>query len=395
MQEESIGFKFMKSKYFNMISFVSATATLFFGSIAFAASPESHRSSATISDNEVPVLEVSAEAFGRNIMTVSEATVSQPSVTDAYFAREQVLTSAGADEALEEVLTDVEPAEEPATYWGYTNLGLASVENHLNVRAYPSEDGRLIGKMSNDAACEILDVSEDGWAHIISGEIEGYVSMDYLLTGPAAIARANQIITPIATVTTDSLKVREAPNTDCAVITMVPEGEELKVLQVLDGWIQIDLDDEDAFVSAEYVTVEEKLTTAITMTELLYGEGVSDVRVDLCQYAKQFVGNPYVWGGTSLTNGADCSGFVLSVYAKYGVTLPHSSRAQANCGTTVSLSAVKPGDLIFYTRGGTINHVAIYIGNGQVVHASSPSTGIRISSMYYRTPYKAVSLLYD
>ncbi|MDE6687336.1 MAG: C40 family peptidase, partial [Lachnospiraceae bacterium] len=138
--------------------------------------------------------------------------------------------------------------------------------------------------------------------------------------------------------------------------------------------------------------VEERLSTAITMSELLYGEGVSDVRVDICQYAKQFVGNPYVWGGTSLTRGADCSGFVLSLYAKYGITLPHSSAAQANCGRRVALSQMKPGDLVFYTKGGSINHVAMYIGNGQVIHASSPSTGIRISSVNYRTPYVAVSL---
>jgi len=108
---------------------------------------------------------------------------------------------------------------------------------------------------------------------------------------------------------------------------------------------------------------------------------VSDVRVELCEYAKQFIGNPYVWGGTSLTKGADCSGFVLSVYAKYGISLPHSSRAQANSGTRISMSEAKPGDLVFYAKGGRINHVGIYIGGGQLVHASSPKTGIRVSNV--------------
>ncbi|MDY4838965.1 MAG: C40 family peptidase, partial [Lachnospiraceae bacterium] len=109
-------------------------------------------------------------------------------------------------------------------------------------------------------------------------------------------------------------------------------------------------------------------------------------RVACVSYATQFVGNPYVWGGTSLTNGADCSGFTMSVMAKYGVYLPHSSRAQANCGTRVSASEAQPGDLFFYGSGKGINHVAIYIGNGQIVHASSPSTGIKISNAFYRSP---------
>jgi cell wall-associated NlpC family hydrolase len=114
----------------------------------------------------------------------------------------------------------------------------------------------------------------------------------------------------------------------------------------------------------------------------------------LAAYALQFVGNPYVWGGTSLTNGADCSGFVLSIYAQWGIYLPHDAELQANYGTEVSLSALMPGDLLFYSSGGyAIGHVAIYIGGGQVVHASSPSTGIKVSVYNYRTPCKAVRLL--
>ena len=187
---------------------------------------------------------------------------------------------------------------------------------------------------------------------------------------------------------TDALRVREEANTDCPVVMKVANGEELEVVDTsTEGWVKVLVDNEECYVAEEYVEVGEKLRTAITMTELLYGEGVSDVRVDLCQYAKQFVGNPYVWGGTSLTKGADCSGFTLSVFKKYGITLPRTSREQATRGTKVSMSEILPGDLIFYAKGGTINHVAIYIGGGKVVHASNPSTGIRISSSTYRTPY--------
>lgn len=164
------------------------------------------------------------------------------------------------------------------------------------------------------------------------------------------------------------------------------EGESLEVVEEgTDGWIKVLVDDQEGYISAEFANVREELGTAMTMTELMYGQGVSDVRVDLCQYAKQFIGNPYVWGGTSLKKGADCSGFVMSVFKQYGFSLPHSSRAQSQMGKKISLSDAKPGDLVFYSGGGRINHVAIYIGGGQVVHASNPRTGIRISAATYRT----------
>lgn len=278
------------------------------------------------------------------------------------------------------------------SFWGYTNIGIAQVDNNLNVRETPDESGKLVGKLPKDAACEILSV-EGNWAHIQSGDVEGYVSMDYLLTGVEAKLKAREVFKTVAVVTTDALKIREEPNTECGVLTTVPEGEELEVVEVLDGWVKINLDDEEYYVCADYVEVQEKLGTAFTMTQLLYGQGVSDLRVDLCEYAKQFVGNPYVWGGTSLTNGADCSGFVMSVFKNFGYSLPHYSGSQANSGTKISMSEAQPGDLIFYGKNGTINHVAIYIGGGQVVHASSPSTGIKISSYNYRSPMKVVRIL--
>ncbi len=278
--------------------------------------------------------------------------------------------------------------------WGYTNLGIADVSDNLNIRAIAAEDGRLVGKLPRNAACEVVD-TDGTWAHIQSGSVEGYVSLEYLLTGVPAKFKAEELATTVARVTTDGLNVRAEANTESEVITLVAQGEELEVAAVEGDWVKVLLDDDEVFVSAEYVEVSAQLSTAVTMSELLYGQGISDVRVDICQYAKEFIGNPYVWGGTSLTKGADCSGFVMSVFKKYGVKLPRNSRAQANSGTTIKVSEAKPGDLIFYAKGKTINHVAIYIGNGQVVHASSPKTGIKISNVTYRSPFKAVRVLYD
>lgn len=283
-------------------------------------------------------------------------------------------------------------SEARGSLWGYTNLGISNVDNNLNIRQSPSEDGKLAGKLPKDAACEIVKV-EGEWTLIRSGKVEGYVKSEFLLDGWNAKKRADEAMAVVAVVKTDSLKVREQPNTECEVITMVPQGEELDVVEVSGDWVKILLDNEENYVAAEYVSVEEKLGTAITMTELLYGQGVSNIRVDLCQYAKQFIGNPYVWGGTSLTKGADCSGFILSVFKNFGISLPRSSSSQAGEGTKISISEAQPGDLIFYAKGGHINHVALYIGGGQVVHASSPKTGIKISKYNYRTPAKIMRVL--
>ena len=282
---------------------------------------------------------------------------------------------------------------EKTSHWGYNNLGLANVDNHLNIRQEPSETGKLIGKLSKNAACEILSV-EDGWAHIKSGKVDGYCSTDYLFMGEQAVSKAKEVVSMVAVVDTETLKVREKPNTECAVITLIPRDEELEVVEVMEnGWIKFLLDDEEAYVSGDFVKVEERLEKAATLTELLYGQGVSNARVDLVQYAKQFIGNPYVWGGTSLTNGADCSGFTMSVYKKYGISLPHHSGSQAQLGRKVTLAEAQPGDLVFYAKNGSINHVAIYIGGGQVVHASNERTGIKISSVNYRTPATIRSFL--
>lgn len=110
-------------------------------------------------------------------------------------------------------------------------------------------------------------------------------------------------------------------------------------------------------------------------------------------YAAQFVGNPYVYGGSSLTNGADCSGFTMRIFEHFGVSTGRTSRDQASNGKQISLSEIQPGDLLFYASGKTINHVALYIGDGKIIHASTSKTGIIISNAYYRTPAKAVTFL--
>lgn len=342
---------------------------------------------------------IAATMFFSMPLSVRATETGAADVQDSMEEETELLT-AGVGDLFTSVLTKDEYTEiaqrAKGALWGYTELGICNVqENNLNIRKEPDESGKLVGKLPKNAACEIIS-SENGWAYIKSGKVEGYVKEEYLSTGYEAKKKGEELASALAVATADALNIREEPSTDAEIITQVAAGEALDIVEIRDdGWIKVYLDDEEVYVSGEYVEVKSDLATAITMTELLYGQGVSDVRVDLCQYAKQFLGNPYVWGGTSLTGGADCSGFVLSVFSKYGVSLPHSSRAQANQGTSISASELKPGDLVFYAKGGTINHVAIYIGGGQVIHASSPKTGIKISPYNYRTPHKMVRVLYD
>ena len=298
--------------------------------------------------------------------------------------------------SISETVTEISAAAlEEQDVFGFKNLGIAQVESgNLNVREAASTDSKMVGKMPRNAACEILS-DEGEWYYISSGEITGYVKAEYIITGDEAKALAETLVRKVAIALTDSLNVRTEPNTECSVMTTISTGEELEFVEELDGWVKVSVDNDDGYVAKEFVEVKDVLPRALTMTEARYGVGVSDVRVSLVDFACQYVGNPYVWGGTSLTKGADCSGFVLAVFKEYGYSLPHYSVSQSQCGTKISEAELLPGDLVFYSNGSRINHVAIYIGGGQVVHASNPKTGIRISGYKYRTPVKYVRIIND
>ena len=278
---------------------------------------------------------------------------------------------------------------------GYTNLGMSVISSgNLNIRQEASTDSEVIGILTNHNACELLEDAGE-WYKVTSGKVTGYVNKQYLVTGDEAESIAEQEIKTVATVNTETLNVRAEKSTEAAVLSQVGNSEAFTVNSVADGWVEISVDDSVGYISQDYVTLAQALPTAKTIEQVKYGDGVSDVRASVVSYALQFVGNRYVWGGTSLENGVDCSGFTMRILGKYGISLPHSSRAQPSYGTKISASEAKPGDLFFYGSGRSISHVAIYIGNGQIVHASNKRDGIKVSNAYYRNPICVARYLPD
>lgn len=291
----------------------------------------------------------------------------------------------------------------------YKNLFVSKVDTYQNVRSEPENkgDSNVIGKLTSMAGGEILE-KLDGWYKIKSGNITGYISADpeLVATGAEAKDLAVNHIQRMAIVNTDALNVRAEPNTESKIWTRITKEERYSVVDVLeDNWVEIELDTGDsddgsnhAYISTRDNNAEVRyaLNEAVKFSPLKEAENQQmSLRNKVVNYALKFVGGRYVWGGTNPNTGADCSGFVQYVMRNAaGVSLPRTSREQAKVGRAVKSSEMKPGDLIFYANsGGTINHVAMYIGNGQIVHAASRRSGIKISTWNYRTPKVIRSVL--
>ncbi len=269
-------------------------------------------------------------------------------------------------------------------------LAVSTADDFVNIRKEPNTDSEVLGKLYSNAVAQILEETDDGWCKIKSGDVTGYVKKEFVTTGEKAKEIAEETSTLVATVTTETLRVRAAADMESDVITLVPQGEKLDIISETDGWIEVNTSDGQGFISADFADVENEYVEAeskeaeearITSESASSGSASgSSLGQKVANYALQFVGNPYVWGGTSLTNGADCSGFVLSVFAHFGYTMPHNDAADRSMGTAVDgLANAQPGDVVCY-----YGHVGIYIGVGQIVNASNPTNGIRVNSASYR-----------
>lgn len=334
--------------------------------------------------------------------------------------------------------TDVASNEAETVKSAYADVAIAKVQDYVNVRAENNEDSEVLGKLYNNSAATVLETTDDGWYKISSGSVTGYVKSEYVVVGDDATVKSAG--RRVATVNTETLKVRTAADENSEVLGLVAGEDDLTVIdESADGWVGVSTEDGTGYVSSDYVSLDTEFTYAESKeeeaarlakeeadrkaaaeaaakeeakknaalesnksskasNESKKSEAVEETADEessssdssseesysapsgsngqaVVDYACQFVGNPYVYGGSSLTNGTDCSGFVMSVYAQFGISLPHSSSALRSVGYGVSVDDMQPGDIICYS-----GHVAIYCGGNTIVHASNPSTGIKYTS---------------
>ncbi len=310
-----------------------------------------------------------------------------------------------------------------------SSLAFAKVNNYVNIRSKANVNSKILGKLYKDSVATILK-KEGGWYRVKSGSVTGYIKGNYLITGKKAEEHSEKVGNTMAKVSTTTLRVREKASEQSTTLTLVPIGEEYQVTKEKKDWVKIKVDEATSgYVAKDYVELKKVYEEAVSIEEeqarlaeqaasviqtsssslntgskevnktnsnKVQSSSVSNqssLRNQIVNYALRFEGNPYVWGGTSLTRGTDCSGFTQSVLKNFGINIPRTSRAQAASGRRVDLNDIQPGDLIFYRRNGRINHVALYIGNGKVIGAKSSREGIKITNYNYRTPYKAVSYI--
>ncbi len=299
--------------------------------------------------------------------------------------------------AEEEIIVEI-PDEEQE------NVVVAQTKDYVRVRSAASDNAQVVGKFYKDAVGLILS-EEGGWYEIQSGNVVGYVRKEYCMTGQQAQEMAAQLGNRMAEVLCDRLVVRLGATEEATVLGMVAMGDTLLVTGETQDWVRVDIEEGYGWVNKEFVRVYTEYTRAESVEEeklrlekeekdrekariaaaknaILTVEKTDETEMGIAvaKYAIQFIGNPYVWGGVSLTDGVDCSGFVMKVYEEFGVELPHSSAADRSQGYAVDgLENALPGDLICYS-----GHVALYIGDGQIVHAASEKSGIKVSNADYR-----------
>lgn len=332
-----------------------------------------------------------------------------------------------------------------ATESKYANKAVADIYSTttLNIRKKGSINAKIVGKMKKGNIATVLKKGSE-WSKVRSGNVTGYVKNQYLVFGDEIKNFAKQNVKKVAKVQTETLRVRKKASTDSKIVTLVSEDDKLKVKKQTDDWAKVKVDGQTGYVSKDYAKVTYSFGKAKSMKQIQAEQAAKEAQKQAAQttignesastsssntsnssttsgstkassvqaakkasvsvsssgssatgsriasYAQQFIGNPYRYGGNSLTSGIDCSGFTQQIMAKFGYSISRTSSSQAGEGRAVSTSNLRAGDLVFYGNGGSINHVAVYIGGGQVVHASNsapyPRGGIKISNVNYRTP---------
>lgn len=325
-------------------------------------------------------------------------------------------------ETLEAETEETVESQEETEENEYADLAIAQVSNYVNVRSLPNTDSDIVGKIYNGAVAQVLSVTgeDHDWFQIVSGNVEGYIKAEFFLYGDAAAEVIDQYVTRYANVIADRLNVREQPSTESKRIGYIDNGERVQLLENQGEWLRVQYTDgKEGYVSSQYVTISEEFVYGKTLeeeakeqeerkileerenvTEQEVAEDVTivvtepvgtyssnaELRSSIVNYAMQFLGNRYIHGGSSLVTGTDCSGFTSLIYKEFGYSLSRTPSGQLSSnGRSIDYSQIQPGDIICYGKGGKCTHVALYMGNGQIIHSANSRKGVVIYQADYDT----------
>lgn len=304
----------------------------------------------------------------------------------------------------------------------YADLAIANVTNYVNVRTEPNTDSEIVGKLYDGSVAQVLAIAgeEDDWFQVVSGNVEGYIKAEFFLYGDAAAAVIDDYVTRNAVVIADRLNVRENPDIEAKRIGYIDNGESVRLIENQGDWLKVQYtEDTQGYVAAQYVTIEEQfiyaktleeearelaaqaaLQTRASVPETQAAENVtitaappnttysnsSELRSHIVDYAMQYLGNKYVHGGQTLAGGTDCSGFTSLIYREFGYSISRTPAGQlSSAGRSIDYSQIQPGDIICYGSSGKCTHVALYIGNGQIIHSANSRKGVVIYNADYDT----------
>ena len=381
-------------------------------------SVQGKKENTVVEENTVSENTVSENTVSENMVVEQETTVVVPEETNNTVSDNSM---AETTEKEEQNLSAIE--EETEEYYEYADLAFTNVgNNYVNVRKEPTTESQIVGKIYGGAVAQILSLAgeNEDWYQIVSGNVEGYIKAEFFLRGEEAASVMDQFITRYATVNVPGLNVRKEATVESARIGRLTKDEKTKVIEDGQEWIKVQYTDSIVgYVAAEYVTVAEEFRYAKTLEEEakeiaerkareqsqqqqqqqaalpeIYNIQLptttyttnEELRREIVNYALQFVGNRYVMGGRSLQSGTDCSGFTCYVYADFGYSISRTPSGQlSGAGRSIGLEEIQPGDIVCYSSNGgrSCTHVALYIGDGQIVHSVNPRKGVLVTSIYF------------
>lgn len=327
-------------------------------------------------------------------------------------------------------------SDEPvSTTEEYVNLAIAQVDKYVNVRKEPNTDCEIVGRMYNGSVAQILATAgeDSDWLQVVSGNVEGYIKEEYFICGEEALQVIDEYVTRYVLVEADRLNVRKEPDVQSKKIGYLNHDEKVKLLEDCGDWCKVlYADEKEGYVSAEYVMIVEEYVYAKSIEEeraeqkareealarqkALEAEKQQsaeqneepkaepnteyatndELRQNIVDYAMQYLGNVYINGGKSLETGTDCSGFTCFIYRDFGYSLSRTPSGQySSDGRNIDYADAKPGDILCYSSNGTsCTHVALYIGNGEIIHAANSRKGVIIGKAEY-SPIIAVKNIID